>query len=794
MNLSGWRHAWRSLRRRPAFFTAAVLTLGLGAALTTAVYSVIDAVLIRPLPYPDADRLVTVFEASPAARDRTSLVAPARLEDWNRMSRAFVALSGEYSENVTDTSGDEPERLAGIRVAARFFAVYGAATRIGRTFNEDEERFGGPGAVVISERFWRRRFTGDPSALDKSLSIGGRQYRIVGVLPSTFTSGATDVWLPAQFGGRMLQFREARFLRGIARIRPGVAVDDAARDLASVQASLAKQHPGSDAGWSAEIRPLKEVRIGTARRGLLLLGGAVALLWCIAVANIAGLTLVQMRRRGREFAIRAALGASRGRVVGAVIREGVIVAALGGALGTATAAWTIGAMPALVSALPRMNELAFNGRALAFAAITSLLATCVFSLVPALAGTQRALARMIAGGARTVGGGSHRLQRSLVVGQVAITILLVGTATLLLRSYYDLTHVDTGFDASHVVTFHVGARWDEDRVRIGRLQYDLMERLEQLPHVQAAGLANFLPASGATLRYQVRVDGLAGPNQDGSINVGTRTVSGRYLEALRVPLVAGSWCTLPPPGDFKAPRGALVNRRFVDLHAGGANLIGRRFRGPQGGDYTIVGVIGDVAEDGHASGPFPFLYCCEAGGSWPDPEYIARTSDPRAFAADLRRIVRELDPSRAIFGLRPLQEVVDAALDRPRLDAALLGLFAAAALLLAAVGLYSLFMLVVAERSREIAVRLAVGAAPGGMMTLIMSDAARLLVVGVAIGLALTVVTDRALRGLFSGMSPLDVNALAVASMTLVVVAAAAVALPALKASRVDPIHLLRGD
>ena len=321
-----------------------------------------------------------------------------------------------------------------------------------------------------------------------------------------------------------------------------------------------------------------------------------------------------------------------------------------------------------------------------------------------------------------------------------------------------------------------------------------MDRLEQLPHVQAAGLANFLPAYGATLRYQVQVDGLAGPNTDGSITVGTRNVGGRYLQALRIPLVAGSSCTQPPAGDFKAPRGALVNRRFVDLHAGGANLVGRGIRLVQGGRYTIAGVFGDVSEDGPASAAFPFVYLCEPGGSWPDPEYVARTSDARAFAADLRHIVRELDPSRAIFGLRPLQDVVDAALDQPRLDAALVGLFATAALLLAAVGLYSLFMLVVAERSREIAIRLAVGAAPGGMMTLVMSDAARLLALGIGGGLALTFAADRALRGLFTGMSALDLNALAVAATTLLIVAALAVTVPALKASRVDPIHLLRGE
>jgi putative ABC transport system permease protein len=795
MESSAWRHAWRSLRHRPAFLAAAVVTLGFGAAVTTAVFSLVDTVLIRPLPYPDADRLVTVFESSPAAREKTSLVAPVRLRDWNQAARTFVALSGSYSENVTDTSGDLPERLEGIRVAARFFNVFGMTPRIGRTFTAEEEGPQGPGAAVISERFWRRRFNADASALERSLTIGGRPYRIVGVMPAAFTAAKTDVWLPAQFGEGMMRARRARFLRGIGRIRPHATFEEAAQDLTSVQAALAREHPGTDAGWSTEIRPLKEARIGTARRGLVLLLGAVALLWVIAIGNIAGLTLVQMRRRTRELAIRAALGASRARVVGTVVREGIIIALLGGAVGGAAAAWMISAMPAVLSNTPRINEVGVDARAFAFVAVTSLLAAITFSLVPALAGTRRALAGALSGTTRSVAGGSHRVQKGLVVGQVALSVLLVGSATLLLRTYYDLTHADTGFDASQTVTFHVGARWDEDRVRIGRLQQQLMERLEQLPHVEAVGMTNFLPATGATLRYQVHVDGLAGSNADGSINVGARMINGRYFQALHAPLVAGSWCATPPAGDFTAARSAMVNRRFVDTHAAGQNVTGRSVRILQGGaPYTIAGVIGDIAEDGHASGAAPYLYTCDAPGAWPDPEYVARTSDARAFAADLRAIVRELDATRAVFGLRPLQDVLDAALDQPRLDAALVGFFAAAALLLAAIGLYSLFMLIVAERVREIAVRLAIGAAPRGMFALVMSDAARLLAGGLVAGLALTLLANRALRALFTGMSPLDVTAVGVSTATLIVVGLCAVALPALKASRVDPIHLLRTD
>ena len=599
---SAWRQAWRALLRRPAYLTAAVVTLAFGTGVTTAVFSLVDTVILKPLPFPDADRLVTVYESSPSARERTSLIAPGRLEDWHRLNRSFVALSGSHSENVTDTSGAEPERLEGRRVAPRFFAVYAMPPLAGRWFTDDEEQENGPRAAVISERFWARRFQRDPTAVGRPLIIGGRSYPIVGVMPGAFTSAATDVWLPAQTNAWLMRLRDARFVQGIGRLRPDVSVEAAGRELATIQDALAREFPKTDAGWSAEVRSLKESRIANSRRGLMLVFGAVASLWIIAVANIAGLTLVQVHRRARELAIRAALGASRARAMGTVIREGLLIATLGGALGAGLASWLVSVMPTLLSATPRINELTLDWRALAFVGATSLLAACAFGVVPALAGSRPQLSRVISAGSRGVAGGQHRLQRLLVVGQVALSVLLVGSATLLLRSYYNLTQVDTGIDTSSTVTFHVGAAWAEDRWHVGQLQVQLIARLEQLPHVQAAGLTNFLPATGATLRYQVYVEGLTGPNTDGSMTVGTRMISGGYLRAIRAPLVAGEWCP-PLKTDFKAPGTAIVNQRFVEVHAPNQNLVGRSLWMIQrtGTPFRIVAVVGNIAEDGQAA-------------------------------------------------------------------------------------------------------------------------------------------------------------------------------------------------
>lgn len=505
---------------------------------------------------------------------------------------------------------------------------------------------------------------------------------------------------------------------------------------------------------------------------------------------------MQVHRRARELAIRTALGASRTRVISTVVREGLVVAIIGGTAGGVLAGWLVTIMRTTLTQTPRINELALDWRSLTFAVVSSLLAACLFSVIPALAATRSNTNQML-GSTRGVAGGRHGLQKTLVVAQVAVSVLLVGSATLLMRSYYNLTHVDTGVDASSVVTFHVGARWDEDRTRIGQLQVQLLERLAALPHVQAAGLTSFLPATGATLRYQVRIDGVNGPNQDGTMTVGVRMVNPGYFKAIRTPLLAGEWCPFRAPGST-APQAVMLNRRFVDVYAPGENLVGRTLRNTglpaAGSGVLITGIIGNLAEDGHSTLVGPYIYRCEAGGSWPDPEYVARTSDPGAFATDLRRIVRELDPARAVFGLKPLQEVFDKALDQPRLDATMLGLFATAAVTLAAIGLYSLFMLVVSERAREMAVRLAIGADPIELIRLVLSGAGRLLAGGIVLGVVLTAAADRLLRGVLFGVSPLDTTALAAAAATLSVVALLAVAGPALKASRIAPVEALKGE
>ena len=794
-----WQIAVRSLLRRPGYTVTAILMLVLGIGATTTLFSVVDTVLLKPLPYPDPDRLVSLLEASPSKNKKESLIAPVRIEDWNRLNQTFEAISGSYTENVTDTSGAEPERLAGRRVAPRYFIVFGAAPLVGRTFIKEEEISGGPAVAVISYGLWTRRYGQDRAAIGKRLVLAGTGYSIVGVMPKEFAPAAVDVWLPAQTAPFLLRIREARFYSGVARMKPGVTIAQAQGDLARVQQQLGEEFPKTDKDWSALVSDLKDQRVGNYRRTLLLVFGAVALLLVIAVANISGLTLAQLHQRERELAIRSSVGASRGQVIATVMREVLLIAMAGAAAGGAVAKALVSITATAFPDLPRMAELTFDWRALAFAIAASLAATVVFGAIPAIQSTRGDLAPILAESSRSVSGGRRVLQRALVVAQLGLTVLLLASAGLLLRSYYNLSHVDSGFDTANALTFHVGAAWDEDRPRIGRMQLAILSELERFPGVESAGMTNFLPATGATLNFHITLQGIAQNEENGTFAVGYRNVTFGYLKALKMPLIAGNWCPPAEPIDFKRPWAAkaMVNRRFVDLYLKGQNVIGRHYQMTDASfdspPREIVGVVGDAREDGLAVAPSPYIYECQPAGSWPDPEYVVRArGDSRALAQQIRQIVHGIEPNRAVFGMKPLDSVMSDALEQPRLNTRFVAMFAAAAMLLASVGLYSLISLVVTARTREIGVRIALGAGRGQIMRMIFSGAGRLLVAGIVLGLALTLGAERLIRSVLFGVSPLDAGTLLAAVVLLAMVATLAAFLPARRAASIDPLEAMR--
>jgi putative ABC transport system permease protein len=794
-----WKIACRSLARRPVFAIATIFILALGIGSTTTLFSLIDAVLWKPLPYPNPDRLVSLYEANPAKNQNTSLIAPVRLEDWNRLNQSFDGISGIYSENVTDTSGTEPERLAGRRAAPRYFSVFGAPPLIGRVFHDDEEKFAGPLVAVINYSLWQRRYHGDAGAIGQRLVLNGKGYTIIGVMPEGFGSRAVDLWMPAQLPPGLMRIREARFFSGVGRMKPGVTISAARADLSRVQTQLGREFPATDNGWSAQVSDLKDSRVGDYRASLSVMFWAVVMLLLIACANAGGLMLGQLHRRERELAIRSSLGATRGQLVGVVMREVVVLVAGGAALGCSFALWGVKLLRTVFLSLPRIDEIGLDLRALAFAVGSSVMAAAMFGVAPALETLRTEMTGRLYQATRTQARGRRRMQHLLVASQFAVTLVLLLGTGLLVRSYSKLTQVDPGFDPGHVITFHVGAEWGENRPEVGRMQERLIAELGRLPGVQAAGLTNFLPATGATLRFEAALEGASGDADTGKTLVGERTLGGDYIQALRIPVLQGHACP-ELRMDFKAPTKALVNQRFVDRFANGASVIGRHLsfgRQVPGNGSEIVGVVADAKEDGLDAPAYPYVYDCLSAGSWPDPEYVVRTAgDPRAIMAAVRQVVRNIAPNRAVFGVQTLQRSMETSLNTPRLSAEVLALFAATALVLAAVGLYSLVMLAITAQTKEIGLRVALGAEPSRIVAGVIYDAAKPVLLGLAAGsvLAAVALNAKAVRSALFGVGITDAATLLSVVAILALVSLMAAIVPAKRAVGIDPIRALREE
>lgn len=794
--LRPWAQSARALARRPAFAISAILILGAGVAATTGVFSIVDAAVLKPLPYPSPDRLVVVLEANSAKKEATGLLAPARIEDWNLANRTFEAIAGAYGENVTETSGDTPERLAARRVSPRYFTVFGVRPVVGRTFLPEEDASGGPAAVVISDGLWARRFQRSRDIATRRLTLAGKTYAIVGVMPPGFAEPALDLWIPAQTSPSLMQIRDARFYTGIGRLRRGVTVAAAQSDLSHVQAGLGEQYPKTDQGWSAQVTDLATSRLGQYREPLLFVLGAVGLLLLIALANTAGLTLTQLQRREGELALRSFLGATRGQVVLGVMQEIFILAVVATLAGLLADLVVLRVMSAALTSLPRTSGLSVDWRAFAVASLSGVAATLICGAVPAWRATRHGVAAALTRSGRGTSYDS-RSQRVLVGGQVAIATLLLCTTGLMLRSYYALSHVDPGFDPSHVATFHVGAAWDEDRVAVGLVQQQFLAALSSIPGVTAAGFSNFLPVSSATIRYQVRLQNDAGSASSNTeqLTVGERSVTSEYFKALGARVSAGGACP-----DLASVRGgparALVNRRFVTTYAEGQGVVGRYVswaQGQSGPPMQIVGVVDDIREDNLRTAAVPYLYVCLGPGDWPDPEYVVRTTgDPRTLLPAIQTMVHQVAPTRAVFALMTIERNLGETIGQTRLQTELLSAFGFAAVALAAIGLYGLVALAVTSRRREIGIRIALGADPQRVVWELATRVGWLVVGGAAGGLLFTVIAQRQLRAVVFGVAPLDPATLVGAVAVLGITASVATLVPAWRAAKIDPVGAMR--
>jgi len=810
------RLALRSLAKTPGFTLVVVLTLALGIGANTAIFSVVHAVLMAPLPFTDPGRLarVTVDLVAQDVRD-VGLSVP-ELFDLKERADVFSEASGLYPINANVTEIDDPERVEALLVDIDYFSMLGVPAQLGRTFQREDYTTGISEVAVISDAFWRRRWGADPGVIGRKFRLDNDWYSVIGVAPAGFRHpgrgllGDVDVWAPAGWKTSPFQSpmpRGGYALSGaIGRLKPGLTPAAARQRLAAFAEELRAEHPDDYGknGWRLRLVPLHEDLVGDVRPALLVLLGAVGFVLLIACANVANLLLARAAARRREVAIRQALGAGRLRLIRQVLVESVVLALAGGAAGLLLAAWGVKLLVRLApGTLPRAAEIGVDAPVLAFTFATCLLVGLLFGAAPALAASRPELADTLKDAARgaTAGAARGRTRKLLVVSECALALVLLVGAGLLVRTLARLQRVDRGFDARNVL---VASLWlpqpnlPETGPYFGHparaaFYREVLRRVSALPGVVAAGAASRVPfLGGGFARFEIE------GSDAGLVSAQFSQASPGALAALKIPLAAGRLFT--DADDEKAAPVAIVNRTFARKLLGGGDPIGRRLRFPGGRNTpavsaTIVGVVGDVLMDAVDTTPRPLVYrpLFQSSGL-SETLLLKTTSDPVALGAAVRREVRAVDRDQPTYGIRTMDQVLASAVGARRFAMVLLGVFAGVALLLAAVGIYGVMAYSVAQRTHELGIRLALGASARSLLGLVLAQGAALTLAGIGLGLLGAAALTRALAPLLFGIGPHDAVTFAAVPLVLAAVALAACALPALRATRVDPITALRTD
>ncbi len=783
------RYSRRTLAKRPGFTIVATLTLALGIGATSAVFSALNAVALRPLPFPDANQLLVISQYEPGAAQPSTFVAPSRLEDWQRMATVFQGLSGYYLDDMTETSGEFPERISRAWVAPRFFEICGVPPSLGRTFTRDEERFGGPAAAMVSERFWKRRFAGNATVVGRALRIGGRSVPIIGVMPATFTfpNGDVDVWSVSAPDAPYAQNRKATWFTVVGRLRPNVTADQGLSDLSRVQKDLGRQYPDTDGKLAIRVTPLKVATVGGVTRSLWMLFAAVSLLLLVACTNIAALLVARNAERRHEIAIRYSLGASRAAVVRQLLTEAMVLALAGSALGLGIAVAALQAFRVLGAGLPRMTEVRLDWTLVVYSLVCAAISLIVFGLFPSM---RTARPRATSRRGETIA--TSRLQWTLVGIQVALSVTLLFGAGVFMRSFDRLMRISPGFDPNRVITFRITGSWSEtvDMAALTRRMLTTLDTLRATPGVAAAATAVAVP--GVAFQFDTELRIVEAPaDASRTISARNRFVSSGYFDALAIPVLSGSQCA-----DDAPVQTAVINRAFEALYLPGRSATGSHVQEITSGRVgTIIGVAGDAREQALSEPAAPTIYWCASAPN-PMPVFLVRTqsTDPATMSETIRRTIRQIEPGRAVYELRPLAERLDDTLAENRLRTILLMSFAFAAVLLAAVGLYGTLSYIVSMRRREIGLRIAMGALRRTTLVLFLKQGIGVTIAGCVAGLWLSVAAGEGLSGMLYGVTALDPSTFAIVLGVMIAIGALASFWPAARAARVDPIQVLREE
>jgi putative ABC transport system permease protein len=804
--LQDLRQSWRSFRAAPGAALTAVLALALGIGANTAIYSVVDGVLLRPLPFADPDRVLMIWQKDAHHGVPREWVSPANFLDWAKGTRTFSRLAAFSGGSFNLTGAGEPERLDGQRVSATLFPLLGVEAAIGRTFSPDEDRGGAPRVAVLSHRLWQRRFSSDPGIVGRSISLNGDSVTVVGVMPSRFRFPGVedDLWVPLAFDAREAARRRSLILQVVGRLAPGATAEQARAEMETIARSLERAYPEMNSGMGAILVPLQEQMVGDVRTALWVLMGAVGFVLLIACANVAGIQLSRDAGRHREMAIRASLGATRLTLLRQRLTESVLLALAGGGLGVLLALWGSDLLQAGIPAdIPRFGRIGIDGRVLAFTLGASLLTGLLFGVLPALVASRPDLNEALRDGARgTAGRARGRLRAGLVVGEMAAALVLLVGAGLLMRSFANVRAIDPGFIPDSLLTLRMDlpqAKYGEPAKR-KEFYRRVVERVEALPGVRRAGLITFLPLTFQGGTFAFLVEGRPVPPSGQEPYAVYRVVSPGLFGTMGIPLLRGR--TFTDRDDERAPLAVIISDTMARRFFPGRNALGKRIAfgvGPPDRDadwVTIVGVAADVRQFDLDGDPRPAVYVPYAQEPlfWFAPrDLVVRAASPPLFLATaVREVIRAIDSDQPVSNVRGMDEVVSEASARRRFSMLLLGAFAVSAVVLAVLGIYAVVAQSVAQRTQEIGIRMALGARPSQVFRLLAGQGARLALAGVCLGLAGSLVLTRLMGSLLFGVTPTDPMTFLVTALALPAVAVLASFVPARRATRVDPMIVLR--
>ncbi|HEY7028628.1 MAG TPA: ABC transporter permease [Gemmatimonadales bacterium] len=801
--LNDLRYAARSLRRSPGFVVAAVITLALGIGANSAIFSVVNTVLLQPLPYPDPDRLMMIWESNSYRHRETNVVNPQNYLDWNDRAKSFTGLAALSWSSLTFT-GEAAEIVQGRAVTANFFDVVGTPMALGRSFTAAEALPGGPPVIVLSDGLWRRRFGADPGIVGRPVPVAGGSATVLGVAPPALGPmpwGEEEYWEPFRLDPADRASRGGRYLLVVGRLKPGVSREQAQSEMTGISAALEREFPDFNTNWSSNVVSLKEQVVGSSRQVLYLLLGAVGMVLLIACANVGNLMLGRASGRRREMAIRTALGASRGRVVRQSLLESVLLALIGGAVGLLLASW---AVDLLVSSgppsIPRLSEIGVDPRVFALTAVTSLIVGILFGLPTALGNADSDLAAGLRSeNTRTTSGRSAtQFRAGLVVVQMSLALVLLAGAGLLVRSLQRLSAVDPGFDPRDLLTVAVDlpeATYG-DTVRQIVFFEQLSERVRQIPGVQDVGAVNFLPLTPQGSRTSIHLLDRPEPPQGQANTADIRYADPSYFTTMRIPLQRGR--SLNAADRIGRPPVVLINETMARQFWPGQNPIGQRLKidmWKPDDQVEVVGVVGDLHPTALDDVILPMVYYpLSQEPSRSRTLVIRHAGDVTGLATQLRATVHQIDPDVPLTDVATMFTRLSQSMSDRRYPMLLLAGFAILAVILAAVGTYGVLSYAVGQRTREIGVRMALGARAQDVLGMVLGGGMRLALIGVVIGAVGAVFAARALGHLLYGTTPTDPVTFAAVAALLIVIAAAASYLPARRATRVDPMEALRSE